>query len=107
MPMTLLDQIEQAEQEADVIRANAQKEAREIIKSVEEANSAMERQMTSDIYEQSSKKVESARTATQDEIKALELRREAQREALKRQAQSRVSQAAMAVFERVVHHGDH
>lgn len=106
MPTTLLDQIEQAEQQADNMRAQAQKEARDIIKSVEEANQAMERQQTKEMHEAASHRLEEARVATQDEIKALELRREGEREALKRTAQARVSQAGAAVFERIVANGN-
>lgn len=106
MLQTLLDKIEQAEAQADMIRANAQKEAREMIKAVEEANLSMERQMTKDMHDKASHRLEEAKIATQDEIKALEMRRSSEREALKRTAQAHVSQAGMAVFERVVNHGD-
>ncbi len=103
---TLLTEITEAEAQADEIRAQAQKEAREIIKAVEEANLAMERQAQRDMHDLAAKQVEDAKAATMDEIKALELRRSSEREALKRTAQAKVSQAGAALFERVVSHGN-
>lgn len=105
LSVTLLDQIMEAEAKADQIRAEAQKEAREIIKSVGEANQAMERQTAREMHDRAQRKLDEARTSVQDEIKALELRRASEREALKRTAQARVSQGAQAVFERVVNNG--
>lgn len=106
MPNTLLDQIELAEQQADEIRAGAQKEAREILKSVEEANQIMERQQTREMHDAAARRIDEARVTTDDEIRALQMRRESEREALKRTAQARVSQAGRAVFERIVHNGN-
>ncbi len=103
---TLLEQIEQAERQAEEIQKQAQREAREILKSVEEANIQMERQALRDMHDAAARRLEEARISTQDEIKALELRREGEREALKRTAQARVSQAGRTVFERVVGNGN-
>lgn len=106
MAQSLLTEILAAEQRAEALIAQAQSEAREIVKAVEEANAALTRQAVQDMHEAAQKRLSDARAATQDEIKALELRRSAEREALKRTAQQRVSQAGAAVFEKVVNHGD-
>ncbi len=105
MAETLLEQIEKAEQQADEIRAQAAREARDIIKSVEEASAAMSRQAVKEMHEAASRTLEEARISTQDEIKTLEMRRSAERESLKKLAQARVSKAGRAIFERVVADG--
>lgn len=106
MASTLLDLIEQAEQQADDARQDAAREAREIIKAVEEANTQMERQQTRDMHEAAQRRLDAIKMSVCDEIKALELRRQSEREAMKRLAQAKVSEASIAVFERVVGHGN-
>lgn len=102
---TLLEQIREAEQQAEQIRSAAGKEAREIIKSVEEAVVQESRQGLKDIHEGAQRLVEETRISTGDEIKTLELRRSAEREAMKALAQSRIENAGRTIFERVVANG--
>ena len=106
MSMALLKQIEQAERQAEEIRVNAAREAREIIKAVEEEVAAGARQAAKEIREDAQRLIEEARLGTEDEIKSLEVRRTAEREAMRQLAQNRVDNAARAVFERIVKDGN-
>lgn len=103
--MTVISQIEQAEQTAEDIRSQAVREARDMIASVEEATVAQARALTKTLHEESAKRAEEARVLAGDEIKALELRRAAEREALKKIASAGVKAAGQAIFERVVGDG--
>jgi hydroxypyruvate isomerase len=49
---------------------------------------------------------EHARAVTEDEIRALELRRAFEREALRELSMNRVELAANVIFERAIAHGD-
>ena len=105
MSNAILGQIEAAEQAAEEIRAKAAREAREMIKSVEEAVVIESRQMGKSLHEESQRRIEAARLRVGDEIKSLEVRRSAEREAMRKLAQARVKSAGQAVFERVVDNG--
>lgn len=105
LSLDLLSQIERAEQSAEEVRADAAREARDILKAVEEACLVSERDAARDIREGAQRLTEETRIGTQDEIRALEVRRSGEREILRRDAQGRVAQAGGLVFERVVKNG--
>lgn len=105
MADTILERIQAAEEEAQAIRAQAAREARDILKATEEDMSLKARQMAKAQTELAQRRVEGARVMIGDEIKALEVRRSAQREAMKKEAAARVDQAGKLIFERVVLNG--
>lgn len=102
MSSTILEQIEKAEHEAESIRVQATREARDIVKAVEEASIAQGRQAARSQAEAAQRKIEAARVLIGDEIKALEVRRGAERENLRKAASARVDKAGQLIFERVV-----
>ena len=99
MAMELLRQIQEAEAQADKIRQDAADEAREMVKA---AIAAQQRQEAKDIRELTRQALSDAQAATEDEIQTMAVRRSAQREELKRQAQGRVKEAERVVFERII-----
>lgn len=105
MSQELLLQIHQAEEQAEQIHQKAINEAREIIKAVEEATAIDARQAAKDIREGAQRLIDEARIGTEDEIKSLEVRRSAEREAMKEMAMRRVDEAAKTLFERIVENG--
>lgn len=102
MAMELLRQIQEAEAQADKIRQDAADEAREMVKAAEAAIAAQQRQEAKDIRELTRQALSDAQAATEDEIQTMAVRRSAQREELKRQAQGRVKEAERVVFERII-----
>ena len=102
MAMELLRQIQEAEAQADKIRQDAADEAREMVKDAEAAIAAQQRQEAKDIRELTRQTLSDAQSATEDEIQTMAVRRSAQREELKRQAQGRVKEAERVVFERII-----
>ena len=102
MSSSILDKIGAAEHQADAIRVQAAREARDILKAVEEANAAQARQAARSQSEAAQRRLEAARVLIGDEIKALEVRRGAEREAIRKSASARVGQAGQLIFERVV-----
>ena len=105
MSNSILEKIEAAEHEADAIRAQAAREARDILKAVEEAGAAQARQAARSQSEAAQRRLEAAKVLIGDEIKALEVRRGAEREAMRKTAAARVSQAGQLIYERVVSDG--
>ena len=102
MAMELLRQIQEAEAQADKIRQDAADEAREMVKAAEAVIAAQQRQEAKDIRELTRQTLSDAQAATEDEIQTMAVRRSAQREELKRQAQGRVKEAERVVFERII-----
>lgn len=105
MADTILERIQAAEEEAQSIRAQAGREARDLVKAAEEEMSAKSRQAAKAQTEDAQRRIEMARVMIGDEIKALEVQRSAQREAMKKEAAARVEQAGKLIFERVVMNG--
>ncbi len=106
MPNTVLKQIEEAEAAAESIRLDAVREARDMLKSVEEAGISQARQAAKALSEETQKRMDAARVLIRDEIKSLEVRRGAEREAMRNLAMARVKDAGLAVFERIVSDGN-
>ena len=102
----LIESIEAAEAEAERICAEAEEKAKELILAAEETCRAQERE-AADVTRLSARySLDHARAVTEDEIRALELRRAFEREALRELALNRVELAANVIFERVMAHGD-
>ena len=102
MAMELLRQIQEADAQAVKIRQDAADEAREMVKAAVAAFAAQQRQEAKDIRELTRQALSDAQAATEDEIQTMAVRRSAQREELKRQAQGRVKEAERVVFERII-----
>ena len=103
---SIMLQIEKMEQEADNIVKDASRQAREMVQSVDEACMARERAATRDIRDEAQRMLEERRQSVQGEIKLLNVRRAAEREAMCKEARQRVNMAADLIFERIVNNGD-
>lgn len=107
MSMELLGRVEQAEAQAEAIRAQAQQEAREMIKGVEEACVAGERAAALDQRGMSQRILEDARSTAEKRIEAMAADETASREAMVADAKKKVGAAATLIFKRVVEDGNH
>ncbi len=103
LSLELINQIEQAEREAEEIRNNSLREARDVIKSVDEASIIYVRNSQLEIRDSVQRIIEEARIRTQDEIKELEIKRAMERESIRRAAQKKLDIASKLIFERIVY----
>jgi hypothetical protein len=106
LSVELFKKIQQAEAEAEGMRQEAARLAREQVKAVEEALSAENRQTAAEVREEAQRVLADATAEVEKEIDALKQKRGAEREAQKAAAERRVSQAGQAIFERIVLHGN-
>lgn len=106
MTEDLLESIEAAESEAERICEEAEKKVKEIILAAEDDCRAQEREAAEAARLSVRHAREHARIVTEDEVRALELRRAFEREALRELSLNRVELAANAIFKRVTAHGD-
>ncbi len=104
--MELLDHIRKAEAEADVIRQSAQQEAREILKSTEEAILLHEREAAADIRNQYQQLLNKEKATTEQQLAAQAGDKQAALDALCQSARAGIPAAAQAVAERIMHHGN-
>lgn len=102
---SIMGQIERMEAEAERIVHDASRQARDIVKSVDEACVAQERATLKEIRDDAQKQLDERRRGVQGEIKLLEVKRAAEREELLRDARKRVPMAADLIFERIVKNG--
>ena len=102
---SIMGQIERMEAEAERIVHDASRQARDIVKSVDEACVAQERVALKEIRDDAQKRSARLRRGVQGEIKLLEVKRAAEREELLRDARKRVPMAADLIFERIVKNG--
>lgn len=106
MSLELLNEIRSAEDKAENAKLEAQRQAREIIKAVETACAASERNAAVDhrtLYQQlMEKRRQAVEAKLADERAGTETRVKADMEA----AAKHLDQAADLIFERVVTHGD-
>lgn len=102
MSSEILGRIQEAEKQAEAIRQEAVRDARDIVKGVEAAILSEKRDAQKELREKVQCILSDARAATEDEIRTLEVRRGAEREELKRAAKERVEAAGNAIFERIV-----
>ena len=108
MSLEILQSIEQAEAKADGMRAEAQKQAREILKSVEAACLAQERAAAIEhraLYQQLMELREQDRVRVAGELAKKSQSYAAERANLCKAAEARLEQAATQIFERIVRHG--
>ncbi len=106
MSLELLKNIERAEAKADDARAEAQKEARDMLKSVEEACLTQERNAALEHRALAQRILEDAKTTANRRIKEMDAQDAAERERITGAAQVKLDEAAQRIFERVVNHGD-
>ncbi len=105
MSVEILKQIEQAEHKAADRYAQAQREARDIIKAVEEACLADERNAQLEHRALSQRVQEDARATAKKQIVELEKAEVLEAEKVTKAAQQRLPEAARLIFERVVTDG--
>ncbi len=105
MSLELLKSIEAAEVKAVEMRAEAQKEARDILKSVEEACIADERSAALEHRALGQRILEDARATANRRSDAQAGKEAAERDAVAKAAQARLDQAAQVIFERIVRDG--
>lgn len=105
MSESIMLQIERMEQEAEQIVHDASHQARDIVKSVDEACMVQERMALKDIRDEVQKQLEERKKGVQGEIKLLAVKRAAEHEEMYRDAQKRVAMAADLIFERIVKNG--
>ena len=106
MSIEALNKIQEAESQAEALRVDAMHEARDIIKGVEEAIGAENRQAMQLIRDSAQQVVADQRASTEDEIRALDLQRSSQREEIRRDVLGRVDAAGRRIFERIVGNGN-
>ncbi len=107
MSLELLKSIERAEAQADDARAKAQREGRDMLKSVEEACLVQERNAALEHRALAQRILDDAKATAQKRIAQMETQQAAEREGIAKEAQKRIDLAAQRIFERVVNHGDH
>lgn len=106
MALEILKQIEQAEGKAEGMRQDAQRDAREMLKSVEEACVIGERQAAAEQRAMAQSMLEEARSTTSRRLDAEAEKVAASREKAMAEARTRLSDAANLIFERVVGNGN-
>lgn len=106
MALKLLDDIRQAEENADKMVKNAQREARDVVKAAQESIIADERRANASIREEYQAVLARKRRAVDEDIRlhANEKQR-AIRETVQ-QAEKKLPEAANAIFERVLSNGN-
>lgn len=105
MSLEILQSIELAEGKAEAMRADAQKQAREIVKSVEAACLAQERAAAVEHRALYQKLMEQDRARVAGELEQKSREYAAERARLCKAAEARLEQAATQIFERIVRHG--
>ena len=105
MSLEILQSIERAESQAEHVRGDAQRAARDMLKSVEAACVAHERAAAIEhrgLYQQL---MEQNRVSVEGELAKKSQTLAKERAALCRDAETRLDQAATQIFERIVRHG--
>lgn len=106
MALKLLDDIRAAEDGALKLTQNAQREARDIIKSAQEDILGAQRRVNGEIREEYQTLLARRRRAVQEDIRLNANSKQREIQALTQQAKSRLPQAAKAIFERVLSDGN-
>lgn len=105
MSLELLQGIEQAEGKAEEIRAEAQREARDMLKSAEEASVQNERNAALDQRAIIQRILDDARQTAQKRIDAMRQAEKEARGAVTETAEKKLDMAANLIFERVFQDG--
>lgn len=103
--MELLTSIEKAEAKAEAIRADAQREAREMLKTVEEVCVQNERAAALEHRALSQRVLEDAKETVTRHIEAEAAREQAARDAVTGAARASLDAASKWIYERVVSDG--
>lgn len=105
MSLELLQSIEKAEAKAEGVRAEAQREAREILKTMEDMTLKNERDAVLEHRELTQYVLEEARVTATRRIEMMKDTQAAAREAVTNAARKRMDAAADLIYERVVQDG--
>lgn len=105
MSMELLTKVEQAEAAANEIHAEALREAREVLKSAEEAELAADREASALNRKRAAQVLEDARLSAAAQIQARRDCESTERAAQRDQAMKRIDRAVGIILERVVTDG--
>ena len=105
LSMELLTKVEKAEEAADEKRAEAQREAREILKNAEEATLVAGRSASIIDRELAAEVLETARANVQTAILERQQIESADRTALREKAAQLLDRTAASIFERIVNDG--
>lgn len=101
-----MESIRAAEAKADEIRKAAAEQAREMVKSVEEATLEASRQAFGDIRADYQQKLKQHEANVEQRIAAQAGEKQKALDAYRRQASARLEQASALIVERVLRHGD-
>lgn len=107
MAVELLEAVRAAEEKAESIRRNAAEQAREMVKSVEEATLENARQGAAEIRAAYQERMTNCQRAMEERIAAQAHERQKASDAMKAKAQENISKAAGLIAERIIRHGDH
>lgn len=106
MSLEIMKGIQQAEAQADEIRQNAQREARDVIKAVEAAVAQQERAAAIENRAQYAQAMEDKKREVERQLTKQRASMSKEREALCQQARTRLPEAVSAIYERVLQHGN-
>ncbi len=106
MALELLQAVRQAEEKADALRRDAAEQAREIVKSVEEATVENARLTAAELRTAYQSKMNEFRKEAETRIAQNQGQKQAELEQLRAAAAARAPQAAALIVERVLGHGD-
>lgn len=105
MSLELLKRIEAAESKADEARAEAQREARDVIQSVETACVVHEREAVLEHRALGQRIVEDAKETAMRRNASMEKEQAAKRDAVRGAARQKLDTASQFIFERIVNDG--
>jgi vacuolar-type H+-ATPase subunit H len=106
LSLEVLSQIREAEAKAEDVKQEAQREARDMIKSVESACAAAERSAAVEHRGMYQQLMEGKRQEVMQHLKENRVAADAKVASEMKQAEERLDQAANLIFERVVKHGN-
>ena len=106
MALELLEAVRQAEGKADQIRRDALDQAREMVKSVEEATLESTRQVAAELRGAYQTRMNEYRGAMEAKIAQSAGEKQADLEKLRKDADVRLPRAATLIVERILDHGD-
>lgn len=106
MANQLINQITDAEKQAEQLLQKAQREARDIVKSVEEASTASQRAAAQENRQESMRSVEKARNEIAKELDAEKAEKLKAYEQMQDKARFNLDAASRLIVERVVQYGN-
>ena len=106
MALELLEAVRKAEEAADGIRRDALEQARDMVKSVEEATIESGRQATAELRSAYQERMNAYRAQMDESIARNAGERQRELAQLRQTAAARIDRAAALIAERVLGHGD-